>query len=131
MISVAGIDHIVLRVRDADVAVSFYRDVLGCPVEKRNDAIGLIHLRAGTSLIDLVPLAGTLGSMGGAGPSDEGRNVDHICLRLSEYDPREVMSHLDAHGIAYEHPSSRHGASGEGLSIYLKDPDGNGIELRG
>lgn len=131
MISVAAIDHIVLRVRDADVAISFYRDVLGCSVEKRNDAIGLIHLRAGASLIDLIPLSGTLGSVGGAGPGDEGRNVDHICLRLSEYDPNEVMCHLDALGIAYEPPASRYGAGGEGMSIYLKDPDGNGIELRG
>lgn len=131
MISVAAIDHVVLRVRDADASIAFYRDVLGCPVEKRNDAIGLIHIRAGASLIDLVPLSGTLGSAGGAGPSDEGRNVDHICLRLSEYDSSGVMSHLNAHGIAYEPPASRHGAGGEGMSIYLKDPDGNGIELRG
>jgi glyoxylase I family protein len=131
MISVAAIDHIVLRVRDAEIAISFYRDVLGCPVEKRNDEIGLIHLRAGASLIDLVPLSGTLGLAGGAGPSDEGRNVDHICLRMREYDPNEVMRHLDAYGIDYEPPASRHGATGEGMSIYLKDPDGNGIELRG
>jgi glyoxylase I family protein len=131
MISVAAIDHIVLRVRDADVAVSFYRDVLCCPVEKRNDMIGLIHLRAGDSLIDLVPLSGELGLNGGAGPGNEGRNVDHICLRLNEFDPTDVMSHLDGHGIPYEAPASRHGSGGEGLSIYLKDPDGNGIELRG
>ncbi len=131
MISVAAIDHIVLRVADADASIAFYCKVLGCPVEKRDDTIGLIHLRAGSSLIDLIPIAGALGSMGGAGPSSEGRNVDHICLRLSKYDPNEVTSHLDAHGIAYELPANRYGSGGEGLSIYLKDPDGNGIELRG
>lgn len=131
MISVAAIDHIVLRVRDAEVAVAFYRDVLGCPVERRNDTIGLIHLRAGTSLIDLVPLDGKLGSAGGAGPREEGRNVDHVCLRLDPFVPSEVMGHLDAHGIAYELPANRYGAGGEGPSIYLRDPDGNGVELRG
>lgn len=131
MISVAGIDHIVLRVADADASMAFYCEVLGCPVEKRDDAIGLIHLRAGASLIDLIPLAGKLGSAGGTGPGCEGRNVDHICFRLSDYDPSKVTDHLDALGIAYEHPANRYGSSGEGLSIYLKDPDGNGIELRG
>lgn len=131
MIEIQGIDHVVLRVRDADASCSFYCNILGCSVEKRNDAIGLIHLRAGACLIDLVPLAGPLGSAGGAGPGVDGRNVDHICLRVSEYDPRTVMKHLDAQGIDYEPPASRYGAGGEGISIYLKDPDGNGIELRG
>ena len=131
MISVAAIDHIVLRVADADASIAFYCEVLGCPVEKRNDMIGLIHLRAGSSLIDLIPLEGKLGSAGGAGPGLEGRNVDHICLRLNEYDPNKVKSHLEAHGVAYQLPASRYGSGGEGLSIYLNDPDGNGIELRG
>lgn len=131
MISITAIDHIVLRVRDANAAISFYRDVLGCTVEKRNDSIGLIHLRAGNSLIDIVPLAGPLGLKGGSGPGDEGRNVDHICLRLGRYDPFSVMEHLDAHQVSYDLPAERYGAGGDGMSIYLKDPDGNGLELRG
>lgn len=131
MLQVAGIDHVVLRVRDAERAIAFYSGVLGCPIERRNDAIGLIHLRAGDSLIDLVPLGGRLGAAGGAGPAVEGRNVDHICLRLADYDPDAVMAHLDAHGVAYDPPASRYGAGGEDFSIYLKDPDGNGLELRG
>lgn len=131
MLSVAGIDHVVLRVRDTEAAIAFYSGVLGCPVERRNDAIGLIHLRAGDSLIDLVPLDGKLGAAGGAGPGVEGRNVDHVCLRLNDYDPATVMAHLDASGVAYDPPASRYGAGGEAASIYLKDPDGNGLELRG
>jgi catechol 2,3-dioxygenase-like lactoylglutathione lyase family enzyme len=131
MLQVAGIDHVVLRVRDAEASLAFYTGVLGCPVEKRNDAIGLIHLRAGDSLIDLVPLDGELGAAGGAGPGVEGRNVDHVCLRLKAYDPEATMAHLDAHGVAHEAPASRYGAGGEAASIYLRDPDGNGLELRG
>lgn len=130
-LKVAGIDHVVLRVRDAEASMAFYCGVLGCPVERRNDAIGLIHLRAGDSLIDLVPLDGNLGRMGGAGPGAEGRNVDHICLRLADYEPGAVMAHLERHGVAYEAPASRYGAGGQDMSIYLKDPDGTGIELRG
>lgn len=130
-LKVAGIDHVVLRVRDADASMAFYCGVLGCPVDRRNDAIGLIHLRAGDSLIDLVQLDGKLGQMGGAGPGAEGRNVDHICLRLTDYEPGAVMAHLERHGVSYEAPASRYGAGGQDMSIYLKDPDGNGIELRG
>ena len=126
---VAGIDHVVLRVRDAEASMAFYCGVLGCPVDRRNDAIGLIHLRAGDSLIDLVPLDGKLGRMGGVGPAEEGRNVDHICLRLTDYEPDAVIAHLDGHGVVYEAPASRSGAGGQDMSIYLKDPDG--IELRG
>lgn len=131
MLTVTGIDHVVLRVKDVEAALDFYRDVLGCPVEKHNAPLGLYHLRAGTSLIDLVTLDGKLGAMGGAGPGAEGRNVDHICLRLADYDPARTMTHLDRHGVAYDPPASRYGAGGEAASIYLKDPDGNGIELRG
>lgn len=131
MLSVAGIDHVVLRVRDAEAALAFYSGVLGCPVEKRNDVLGLIHLRAGDSLIDLVPVDGKLGSAGGAAPGTEGRNVDHVCLRLHDYDPVATMAHLQKHGVRYDAPASRYGAGGVAESIYLTDPDGNGLELHG
>jgi len=131
MLTIAGIDHVVLRVRDIDAALAFYRDVLGCPVDKHNEPLGLYHLRAGDSLIDLVTLDGKLGLAGGAGPGVEGRNVDHICLRLRDYDPDATVAHLNACGVAHEAPVERYGAGGDARSIYLKDPDGNGIELRG
>lgn len=131
MLKVKGIDHIVLRVRDLDAAIRFYDTVLGCKIEKRNDAIGLVHLRAGNSLIDLIPVDGKLGAAGGAAPGAEGRNVDHICLQLKDFDPEQVMAHLAAHGVTVDPAEERYGASGDGLSIYLRDPDGNGLELRG
>ena len=63
------IDHVVLRVRDAEAMERFYVDVLGCQEERRQDEIGLVQLRAGDSLIDLVALDSKLGRLGGAGPS--------------------------------------------------------------
>jgi len=83
------IDHVVLRVRDGAAMQAFYCDVLGCSVERRQDGIGLVQLRAGKSLIDLVPVDGKLGRMGGAAPGAEGRNMDHLCLRAEPFD-REV-----------------------------------------
>ena len=76
------IDHIVLRVRDVDRSLHFYCDVLGCTIDKRQESIGLIQVRAGASLIDLIALDGALGRKGGAGPASEGRNVDHFAIQI-------------------------------------------------
>ena len=129
--AVRGLDHVVLRIRDLDRSLAFYRDVLGCPIDKRQDKIGLIQLRAGRSLIDLVALDGKLGSAGGAGPGSEGRNVDHICLRVDPFDGPAIIEHLRAHGHDPGPVESRYGAEGEGPSIYVSDPDGNMVELKG
>jgi catechol 2,3-dioxygenase-like lactoylglutathione lyase family enzyme len=131
MIEIQGIDHVVLRVVDAERMVRFYGEVLGCRVERRQDAIGLIQLRAGSSLIDLVPVDGELGRRGGAAPGAEGRNLDHLCLRVAGFDPEAVKAHLERHGVAVGDVGSRYGAGGEGPSVYLADPEGNQLELRG
>ena len=125
------IDHVVLRVRDAAAMLAFYCDVLGCSVERRQDGIGLIQLRAGRSLIDLVPVDGKLGRMGGAAPGAEGRNKDHLCLRAEPFDRAAIVAHLEAHGVRVGDFGSRYGAEGEGPSQYLFDPEDNLVELKG
>jgi catechol 2,3-dioxygenase-like lactoylglutathione lyase family enzyme len=125
------IDHLVLRVRDVEAMRAFYCNVLGCSEERRQDGIGLLQLRAGASLIDLVALDGMLGRMGGAGPGAEGRNVDHFCLRVDPFDRSAVVAHLQAHGVRVGDYGSRYGAEGEGPSQYLFDPEGNLVELKG
>ena len=131
MISVREIDHLVLRVSDVTTMLAFYRDVLDCPVERRQDDIGLIQLRAGHSLIDLVPVDGALGRAGGAAPGREGRNLDHFCLRVEPFDESAIRAHLAAHGIDAGALASRYGAEGQGPSLYLTDPEGNVVELKG
>lgn len=131
MIPIRDIDHIVLRVVDLERMLRFYCEVLGCPVEKRQDDIGLIQLRAGRSLIDLVPLSGKLGKAGGAAPGQEGRNLDHFCLRVDPFDEAAIRAHLAAHGIEGGAVQARYGAQGTGPSIYLDDPEGNVVELKG
>ncbi len=125
------IDHVVLRVRDGAAMQAFYCEVLGCTLERRQDAIGLIQLRAGDSLIDLVPVDGKLGRMGGAAPGAEGRNMDHLCLRVAPFDRASIEAHLEHHGVAIGEFGSRYGAQGEGPSLYLTDPEGNTVELKG
>ncbi len=131
MIRIAEIDHVVLRVIDIDAMQRFYCEVLGCTEERRQDEIGLLQLRAGSSLIDLVPVEGKLGRHGGAAPGREGHNMDHLCLRVEDYDEAAILAHLKAHGVRIGELGSRYGARGEGPSIYLYDPQGNMIELKG
>ncbi|MDO9292375.1 MAG: VOC family protein, partial [Hydrogenophaga sp.] len=82
MIHLREIDHLVLRVVNLDAMLRFYGDVLGCRIERRQDGIGLVQLRAGRSLLDLVPVDGPLGRAGGAAPGAQGRNLDHFCFRV-------------------------------------------------
>ncbi len=130
-INIRAIDHVVLRVTDVERVTAFYRDLLGCRVEKVQDKLGLIQLRAGDSLIDLVDIAGPLGAEGGAAPGREGRNLDHLCLRLQPFDREAITAWLEAAGMEPEDWAERYGAEGRGPSLYLPDPEGNIVELKG
>ena len=123
-----GIDHIVLRVRSRATALAFYCDVLGCRVEREQAQLGLTQLRAGRSLIDLVTLDGPLGR---AAPGGDAPNLDHFCLAVAPFEPAQLAGWLAAHGVRAEAPAARYGAEGEGPSVYIEDPEGNRIELKG
>lgn len=131
MIKIREIDHLVLRVVNLKAMMDFYCDVLGCTVERRQDEIGLIQLRAGRSLVDLVPVDSKLGRAGGAAPGLEGRNLDHLCFRVEPFDAKAIRAHLRSAGVASGNVESRYGAEGEGPSIYIQDPEGNTVELKG
>ena len=90
-----------------------------------------MQLRAGTAMVDLVTLDGKLGLMGGAGPGPEGRNLEHFCLNVDPFDEASIVDHLRKHGAAPEEAQTRYGADGFGPSMYIKDPDGNTVELKG
>lgn len=129
---VQRIDHVVLRVRDLARSLRFYGDVLGCEVVRQREHLGLVHLRAGASMIDLVSVDGTLGARGGAAAGEEGRNVDHLCLRIEPFDEAALRTHLARFGLAPVGPAETNfGAEGDGPSLYFMDPDGNTIELKG
>jgi glyoxylase I family protein len=126
-IDVAGLDHLVLRVADLDRAIKFYGEVLGCHVERRLEEPKLVQLRAGASMIDLVPA-------GSAPPSVEaaaGRNLDHFAVRIHTFDFPALAAHLRRHGVAVGEVKRRYGAEGYGSSLYITDPDGNVVELKG
>ena len=125
-----GLDHVVLRAKNIDRMLGFYRDVLGLPVAKHNDPLGLWHLKAGSSMIDLVDMNGPLGKDGGPKPS-KARNVDHLALKVEPFDEAAILAYLESRGVTAEPAKMRFGADGDGPSIYLSDPEGNGVELKG
>ena len=130
-IEIRGVDHVVLRVADVERAIRFYCGVLGCREERRVDALGLVQLRAGSALIDLVDVAGALGRLGGAPPGETARNMDHFALQLAAFDEPALRAELAAAGIKAGEVGERYGAEGLGPSLYVRDPDGNVVELKG
>jgi len=129
--AIRHIDHIVLRVRDLESMRRFYMDVLGCTAEREQPGIGLYQLRAGESLIDLITIDGRPGRVGGAAPGREGRNLDHFCLRIEPSDEAALRAWLGSKGVTVGETGQRYGAEGEGPSLYLSDPEGNTVELKG
>ena len=130
-IHVNGFDHIVLRVRDKEAMLGFYVGVLGLSVDRDRPELGLTHVRAGPQMIDLVTLDGRLGKLGGAAPGPEGRNLDHFALQVRPFDEPAIRAHLAAHGVDVVEEGPRYGADGDGFSLYVKDPEGNTVELKG
>jgi catechol 2,3-dioxygenase-like lactoylglutathione lyase family enzyme len=131
MIHIRDIDHLVLRVQHLEPMLDFYCRVLGCTLERAKADLGLYQLRAGRALIDLVTVDGELGAAGGRAAGAEGRNMDHFCLRLEPFDAKAICTYLAAENIDVSPIESRYGAEGAGPSFYIRDPEGNTLELKG
>ena len=131
MIKIRELDHVVLRVIHLPTMLEFYCRVLGCEVERRQDELGLVQLRAGRSLIDMVTVTGAIGAAGGAEPRNAARNMDHFCLRVEPFDAAAIRDFLVSNSVTPGDVVSRYGAEGEGPSLYLSDPEGNTVELKG
>lgn len=131
MIRVRKIDHIVLRTtRSADM-IDFYSRVLGCPVERSlTKEMGLVQLRAGSALIDIIAVDSKLGRAGGGPPTASENNMDHFCLQIDSIEEQELLNWLAAQGVDAGAFQTRYGAQGFGPSVYISDPDGNTVELK-
>ena len=125
-----GLDHVVLLVRGMAEAERFYREVIGCTVEGRLPEYGMMQLRAGAALIDLVDIASPQGAWGRP-EAEGGRNMDHVCIATGPWDEAAMRGHLAGHGVEIIEEGIRSGARGDGLSFYVSDPSGNTIELKG
>lgn len=131
MLTIRAIDHIVLRVADVYAMRRFYCEALGAQSVAWRPEFGLLHLRVGDAMIDLVTVDGPLGRKGGAASGAEGRNLDHFCLRVEPFDRDTIVAHLERCGATVGEIRKRFGAEGNGISIYVRDPEGNTVELKG
>ena len=130
-IPLRGLDHLVLRVADVERSKRFYCGVLGCTVERTLEELGLHQLRAGAQLIDLVDVNAPLGRAGGPAAGEQARNLDHFALQVSPFEEAAIRAHLAKHGVDAGDVAERYGAEGNGPSLYIRDPDGNVVELKG
>lgn len=127
MIRIRALDHLVLRVRDLDTSLRFYRDLLGLPVEDedayRTGMRPFVSVRIGEQLLDLVPDPIH-------DPSAPGGFL-HFCV-TTDGDLGAVVAALREAGVVLLHdqPVVRTGARGNGLSIYARDPDGYVVEVK-
>lgn len=127
---VVALDHIVLWSSDVERSVAFYRDVLGCAVERldewRAGTVPFPSVRLSpTTLIDVFP--GGVAAAGQAMP----RNLHHLCLAVECSDMAALAESLRSRGVVVEGDVARRwGALGDGTSIYVQDPDGNVLELK-
>ena len=118
---VERIDHVVLRVDDLEAMVRFYEQALGFKVERRVADAGLVQMRAGASMLDLIR----------AERPTRGANMDHLCFLVTPFDRPSMEASLSRFGIALGETVERYGAQGHGLSVYFDDPEGNKIEFKG
>jgi len=126
-IQIRNIDHLVLRVRDIDAMRAFYCDVLGAEHIAYRPDFAMSHLRVGECMLDLVEAH----KRGFTAPEDGRLNLDHFCFRVEPFDQEAIVAHLKKHNVPIGPIRDRYGAEGNGVSIYLTDPEGNTVELKG
>jgi glyoxylase I family protein len=130
-IEMLGLDHVVIRCVDLEAMKQFYCGLLGCTVDRHNEEFDLLQIRAGSHLIDLVTVDGVLGRRGGAAPGAEGRNLDHFAIRIAAFDEDALHAWIDENDLEIVEEGPRYGADGTGPSVYIRDPEGNVVELKG
>ena len=131
MITVSALDHFVLRVRNLDASLAFYRDVLALPIqfleEYRAGQRPFVSVRIGKQLLDLVPDS--------TFDAEAGKNAGgflHFCVGVPAGSLARVVPWLKERGVNVleDQPMPRMGATGMGLSIYITDPDRYVVELK-
>jgi len=130
LVKITEMDHIVLRVKDVETSLKFYSETLGMQTERveqwRAGEIRFPSVRLNDDTIidlfgtDQVPIG-----------KDGSRNQDHYCMVIEPTDMEELKSKFEAMGVGIQAgPGKRWGSHGDGISLYIYDPDDNVVELR-
>jgi glyoxylase I family protein len=125
-LKITGIDHLLLKVDSMDRAIAFYEGVLGCTVKTRLPQFAMAELCAGEQGLDLVDVAAEHGAWARPASAADHGNLHHLCLAVEVAAEADLRAHLSHHRtpIVEERFEDGH------LSLYVRDPSGNQVELR-
>lgn len=124
------LDHIVLRTVHIERLTDFYL-ALGLTIERdAREQLGLMQLRMGDALLDILDIEGPLGE-GANAPERKTANLDHFAVRVEPFDQRAILAFCAAHKIEAVTRDKLLGAQGVGPAVVITDPDGNRVELKG
>lgn len=130
LVKITEMDHIVLRVKDVEESLRFYTETLGLKSERveqwRAGEIRFPSARLNDdTIIDLFPSDQEPIARDGV------RNQDHFCMVIEPTDMEDLKAKFEALGVGIQSgPGKRWGSHGDGISLYLYDPDNNVVELR-
>jgi len=131
MFKIKRLDHLVIKTTNIKEMMSFYCFILGYKIQRDSlKETGLLELSAGESMIDLFDSKheSNLNRLSG---ESKNNNIDHFCILLDNFDETDIKVHLKSFGVACSEIEMNYGSSGYGPSVYIHDPDGNKVELKG
>ena len=130
LVKITEMDHIVLRNKDVEVSLRFYTEVLGLQAE-RVDKWRAGEIRFPSARINADTLIDFFGSDQEPIDRDGVKNQDHFCMVIEPTDMEELNKKFIAMGVGIQAgPGKRWGSHGDGISLYIYDPDDNVVELR-
>ena len=130
LVKITEMDHIVLRVQDVDVSLRFYTETLGLKAE-RVDQWKKGEVRFPSARLNDDTIIDFFGSDQRPISKDGARNQDHFCMVIEPTDMDELKTKFEAMGVEIQAgPGKRWGSHGDGISLYVYDPDDNVVELR-
>jgi len=130
LVKITEMDHIVLRNKDVEVSLRFYTEVLGLQAE-RVDEWRAGEVRFPSARINADTIIDFFGTDQEPIGKEGDKNQDHYCMVIEPTDMEELKSKFEAMGVEIQAgPGKRWGSHGDGISLYIYDPDDNVVELR-
>ncbi len=130
LVKITELDHIVLRVRDVESSLRFYTQVLGLPAE-RVEQWRAGEIRFPSARLNADTIIDFFGSDQEPIGRDGAKNQDHFCMVIEPTDMEELKAKFEGIGVDIQAgPGKRWGSHGDGISLYIYDPDDNVVELR-
>jgi catechol 2,3-dioxygenase-like lactoylglutathione lyase family enzyme len=130
LVKITELDHIVLRVKDVETSLRFYTQVLGLPAE-RVEQWRAGEIRFPSARLNADTIIDFFASDQKPIGREDAKNQDHYCMVIEPTDMEELKANFEGIGVDIQAgPGKRWGSHGDGISLYIYDPDDNVVELR-